>query len=179
MFVKCICKHCGGPIEVDHEGLGRVADCPHCGQKTFLAQPPQNRPGRVDNSTGPIGGAIRFGCGLIAFIGLAFFIIAMLVSSSSTSSSKPGPSAGIKFSRYQIFIENKNTNAWAGMKVYINGMPPSTYEHDLDYVESGGVKVLDLDTFTKRNGERFRPDEMALKEIWIGGGGYDYQRFGE
>jgi hypothetical protein len=35
-FVKGPCQHCGGRIEFPAAGLGRVVNCPHCGQRTRL-----------------------------------------------------------------------------------------------------------------------------------------------
>jgi hypothetical protein len=35
-FVKGPCQHCGGRIEFPAAGLGRIVNCPHCGQRTRL-----------------------------------------------------------------------------------------------------------------------------------------------
>src|ERR1041385_7695420 len=34
--LKCLCQHCGGPIEFPAYGVGSVVTCPHCGVETLL-----------------------------------------------------------------------------------------------------------------------------------------------
>jgi TolA-binding protein len=89
--------------------------------------------------------------------------------------------ASISYDNYNVRIKNADTNNWPELNVYINsGLfgPMSGYGIRLPALPIGKSITIPLEQFTKDNGERFNPAAYRVTELWIGGGDYDYEKFG-
>lgn len=143
--------------------ISSTADkCPHCGAPKKKA----------------LGG----GCALIVIIVVVFGIIGMAMDGPSSSPSQPAKiqkvvSVSIKHNRAAIEITNTGTADWPEAVIYINDTPPFTYKAVIAAPPIGQAAVVRLSDFTKKDGERFNPSAYALTEIWVGGSGYDFNKY--
>jgi ribosomal protein L40E len=153
-----VCKHCGAEISKEADA------CPKCGGITRR---------RSKKFWRFIGGVA---------IGIIGLLVIGSVLSSIESESRP-PSKNIQASLSTmgddyLMIRNTGSEDWLSVDVYINGMPPFTYRTTIE-LEAGKSGKVSLRDFSKKNGERFNPDTHRVVEVWIGGGGYNYQKFGK
>lgn len=83
-------------------------------------------------------------------------------------------------SRYAITIQNINSPNDAGknIDVYINGMPPFSFKANCTLPTVGDKVSINVNEFIKKDGSRFNPFAYAVTEIWVGGAGYDYCKYG-
>lgn len=111
---------------------------------------------------------------------LGFLLVAFIlgVSSEAKKPTKPIP-AKIQFSDTFLYIRNAGAEDWpSGVTVYINGMPPFTYHAQMRALAVDQSAKIFLDDFAKDNGERFDPARFKITDLWIGGAGFDYSKFG-
>jgi hypothetical protein len=89
--------------------------------------------------------------------------------------------ANISYDASNVRIKNSDTNGWPELNVYINPGalgPLSGYGIRLPALQMGRSVTIPLEQFTKDNGERFNASAYRVVELWIGGGDYDYEKFG-
>ena len=146
-----------------------------------LAAP--GRKGKIESVGDSKTSPVDWDCGFLMVIAL----ISFLYSSCETASDLPGvashPSKGtvnakITFDRRSIRIRNNDSFRWPSLEVFINGNPPFAYRAKIPEIAPGQAMTFDLSEFVKDNGERFQPDKLAVRIIWIGGGDYDYMNYG-
>jgi len=123
----------------------------------------------------------------VFFALLVAIILISILTTRTPPASLPGAShagkvlgVGVATSRTALQITNKaNRDAEAGaMEVYINGTPPFTYRANSTVPAVGESVTIPLNDFVKKSsGERFNPFTQAVTDVWVGGGGYDYQSF--
>ncbi len=77
-----------------------------------------------------------------------------------------------------ISIQNEGPDNWPVVELYVNGSPPWAHKLTIPALKKGQVLNYQLRSFTKENGERFDPYRFKLQTIWIGGNGYDYEKYG-
>jgi hypothetical protein len=170
------CSDCGNPVSK------RAKSCPKCGAPVLGLRP-------IFGTSAPIvaaparkkTNAVAFGC--IAILGVVV-LMAIIGGNSGTSRSgsnvKPNRqvSAGIRTSVTHLIVGNKDSADWTEKTIYLNGTPPFTFKLTIDGLRAGETVSLPLIQFTKKNGDRFDPYRMEVKEVWIGGDGYDYIKYG-
>ncbi len=118
---------------------------------------------------------------------LGLVILVSILTTRTPPVSLPGAShagevlgVGVATSRTALQITNKaNRDAEGGaMEVYINGTPPFTYRAESKVPAVGESVTIPLNDFVKKSsGDRFNPFTQAVTDVWVGGGGYDYQSF--
>jgi len=78
-----------------------------------------------------------------------------------------------------VIISNQSkTETWDSVNIYLNGEPLSGFACRLENVKPLDSKVIPLTEFVKDNGDRFNPRDTKVLYVWIGGGKYDYQKYG-
>ena len=83
------------------------------------------------------------------------------------------------FDRIRITNNGSADAVGETINVYLNGAPPFTYKAEFTFPAVGQSAEVPLVTFVKKDGERFSPLQRAVTEAWVGGGGYDYVKFGK
>ncbi|MEI7535299.1 MAG: hypothetical protein WCK57_13105 [Verrucomicrobiae bacterium] len=89
--------------------------------------------------------------------------------------------ANISYDDYNVRIKNVDTNDWPELNVYLNPGkwgPMSGYGIRIPSLQIGKGITIPLSQFTKDNGERFNPSAYKVTELWMGGGNFDYEKFG-
>lgn len=145
------CNECGTKVS------NRATACPKCGS--------------------PIKNQSRWGC----LIGIGASIAVIIAILSTCDSGKPQKTMSVEVGRGREVLEIKNigTPDIEGkiMVVYINGSPPFAYMTACDAPAIGDTVRIPLSSFAKKDGQRFNPVAYAVREIWVGGAGYDYLSF--
>jgi hypothetical protein len=152
------CKECSKEISSE------AATCPHCGVKV-----------KKSSSLGS-------GCLLVLVIVVVLGAITSLMDSTPSITPRPAkesktPVVSIAHNSTAIELTNDGTPDWKTAEVYINGSPPFTYKATVAAPAVGQAVRIPLASFVKKDGERFNPATHALTEIWVGGGGYDFQSY--
>lgn len=100
-------------------------------------------------------------------------------SFTSTNTPKAGSSPLIKLSYddTSITISNEGSEDWNEAVVYINGDPPFTFKATMAAPKVGKSLRINLGQFIKKDGERFNPSTHALTVIWVGGNGFDFEKY--
>jgi hypothetical protein len=76
-----------------------------------------------------------------------------------------------------LFITNRDPNDWGTVTIYINGRPPSGFKKVLGTLRAGQTAEISLMDCVNEDSKRFQPLQEKVTEVWIGGGGYDYQGY--
>ncbi len=63
------------------------------------------------------------------------------------------------------------------MVVYVNDTPPFTFKVTVAAPAVGAAVNIPLASFAKKDGTRFNPTATKVTQIWVGGGGRDFQSF--
>ncbi len=123
--------------------------------------------------------------GLLLFAGLIWFIVSLTSSETARQNSLP-PVVRHKTQTPQaefrdpddgsLIVKNVGTEDWNGVSIYIDSNPPFGYSATLS-LKAGEKARYRLVDFTKENGERFNPINFKVKLVWIGGAGYDYEKY--
>lgn len=145
------CKECGASVSKN------ANSCPKCG--------------------GPIKKKSNIGC----LIGVGAAVAIVIAIASATDSGKPHKTMSVEVRRGSDAVEIKNTGTpdieGQLMVVYINGSPPFAYMTACDAPAIWKTVRIPLTYFAKKDGRRFDPSVYAVREIWVGGAGYDYLSF--
>lgn len=86
------------------------------------------------------------------------------------------PSAKILCGETTIEIHNTGAEDWHDIDLYLNGDPPHAHHAVID-LKAGAKGIYRLRDFTVRNGERFNPFSHKPQTLWIGGAGYDLEKY--
>lgn len=86
------------------------------------------------------------------------------------------PAIKIAYSDTAIEIHNVATKNWSECVIYINGDPPAAFRATIAAPKIGQKAQVKLASFVDKSGQRFNPTTMAVVKIWVGGGGYDFER---
>jgi hypothetical protein len=151
------CKECQGKVSTT------AAACPHCG----AAIKDQNKSGC---GTWLLGGIILV---------IVFIILGSLGGTSGSNSGKSSRTIKVSISigRTELRITNLGSADWTEAIVYINGTPPFTYKQSMRAPTVGNTIAMPLLEFVTKDGDRFNPYTKAVREVWVGGSGYDYQSY--
>jgi hypothetical protein len=115
-----------------------------------------------------------------AIVFAGFIFMGFLLSECEKSATPSGTARGTPHVRVGandvvLRVTNESTQDWNEMVIYLNGRPPFTYKWEGRAPAIGESTTIPLREFAKDNGERFDGYRMKVLEVWIGGGGYDYQ----
>lgn len=119
---------------------------------------------------------------IIGAIAVAFVVVAIFSNRPQLTPPKPQKTlvVGVAWNETTLKITNKGPDGiGAEMIIYLNGQPPFTYRADSRVPATGESVILNLRDFVKKDGERFNPFTHAVTEAWVGGGGFDYHKFGK
>lgn len=160
--------------------------CKHCG-RTLNAMPSLNASESLNAVAARNNGLKRFAiamvCCFIAYV--AYGSVVQIFPSLAPAPTTPTPTPSktldvtVRWSASAIEITNASSRDAVGgeLTVYINGTPGATYKA-ISVVPAIGERVrIPLNAFA-HNEERFNPITQAVTVAWIGGGGYDYTKFG-
>ena len=148
------CPECG------HSISKRAETCPSCGAKV----PKQT-------SKAAVVLTILFGALIIAVV------ISANISGRKSQGNQKAVTARIRASDNSLVVENKSSEDWPVLTLYLNGSPPFTYNVSIAPLRPGGIITIPLSKFTKRNGQRFDASAYRVTEVWIGGGDFDYAKY--
>lgn len=148
-----ICKHCGREIQA----LTSIAAQPATEKKKSR-------------------GLMWVSVGILGL--LAIGIVAKQASTDAT----PSKTMAVRVAWSSLALQVTNNDASAAgqpMTVYINGTPPNAYKATSLVPSLGGTVELPLMGFVNRSGDRFNPMAKAVTEAWVGGGDYDFEKYGK
>lgn len=77
-----------------------------------------------------------------------------------------------------LIVSNAGNETWKSVNVYVNSEPPFGYGCRLDNVKPLDSKIIPLTEFVENDGKRFNPNEYKVLYVCIGGGDYDYMKYG-
>lgn len=123
---------------------------------------------------------LLFALALIVLAGWAGFISR---NDSIHAITSPRPDAktvlaGISWNDAVIQITNEDSRDWPVLSLYLNGMPPFTYHAAIRPLKAGEKIRIPLSAFADDSGRRFKPADLQVTEVWIGGSGFDYEKYG-
>ena len=84
---------------------------------------------------------------------------------------------GLNIGPTSLKVTNRGSPEAAGILVDARIDSPTGHKIAFYFPALGGSVSLNLNDFVETNGERFDPYRRKVRQIWIGGGGYDYQAF--
>lgn len=141
-----------------------AAVCPHCG-----------------------AGKKKSKAGLLIVVALGVGFLVMIGAGGSSGDSMDAPQveankpklvpAKVAYTDSAIVITRTGNQPWDEAVLYINGTPPDGFKARVVPPSDGQTISIPLASFTKKSGERFNIHTHALKQVWIGGGGYDFKNY--
>ncbi|HEV2350832.1 MAG TPA: hypothetical protein VG028_13405 [Terriglobia bacterium] len=119
---------------------------------------------------------------LLGFIGLIIYEVNS-EKGNSPPEQVPVPQhkladADIQVGSYELEIANADTNDWPPLIIYLNGSPPWAFHATIPSLAAGQKINVSLRSFAKDDGLRFDPSNYKVTELWIGGGSYDFRKYG-
>jgi hypothetical protein len=81
----------------------------------------------------------------------------------------------IAYSDIDLRLQNQGSADWTTAIVYINGDPPNGFKHTVAAPKVGSAVTIPFAAFVDASGRRFDPTMTRLKNVWVGGKGYDFQ----
>ncbi len=127
-------------------------------------------------------------CAIVAGVVLGLRTPAPTATVAATTATTPTPrrrplrtlNVDVSWSATIVRITNNGPDGGGGpMEIYVNGDPPFGFRADSTVPPQGQAVVVPLFQFVNREGDRFNPVNRAVKVLWVGGGGYDFQSYGK
>lgn len=105
------------------------------------------------------------------------FLLLAFSCSAIASEKQNLPPVEVACSDTEIEIKNTGAKSWAEITIYLNGDPPGGYKLTARAPKIGEKARFSFSRFVDKQGNRFDPVRLAPVKVWIGGGGYDFEKY--
>lgn len=168
------CIHCGGELHSPGDAVGVNVTCPMC-RSSFIVRPEYIELRPASKKAGRDYSILAVVLVLAAF---SLPIVLSAVTSPKTSSRMLNPpEVLLKWDDTHMGMVNMGVTATGTVLTIILNSPYDGFETACKVPAVGEFVIIPLNSFVKRNGDRFMPYHTAVLEAWVGGSGYDYRQF--